>query len=253
MKRLITTLFLLGLPFWASAQRPDTTQVPAFFRGQITATNNGISLIPNFSLNRPAAFFDLSVGRGRLSFDPMFRFGLNGKPWTFVFWFRYKLFNHPKFTASVGGHPSFLFRDETLGTNGSSRQVTTVQRYFAWETTPTYHFNKKVGLGIYYLGAHGLTRDLTQYTHFVALRALFVGVPLGKHFNATVVPQVYYLQQDALAGTYWNAIVTLAKNDFPVAITTNLSQIIRSEIPSKSFLWNLGLVYNFNQVYHRVE
>jgi hypothetical protein len=106
MRKLIFTLpVLVGDPLAAQAQGTDTTRVPSFFQGQITATNNGISLIPKFSLNRPAVFLDLSMGLGRLSFDPMFRFGLNGKPWAFVFWFRYKRFAHPKFTASVGAHP----------------------------------------------------------------------------------------------------------------------------------------------------
>jgi hypothetical protein len=252
MKKLITTLFVISWPFWAGAQRPDTAQVPSFFRGQITATNNGISLIPNFSLNRPAVFFDLSMGRGRLSFDPMFRFGMDAKPWVFIFWFRYKLFVHPKFTASVGAHPSFLFQTQPSPSNGNA-QVTITQRFFAVETNPTYHVNRHLGVGLYYLGGHGLTPDLIQYTHFVALRALVSKVPLGKHFTGTAVPQVFYLNQDGRTGTYWNVVLELAKNRFPVTINANLSQIIRSEIVSKEFLWSVGLVYNFNQVYHRVK
>jgi len=40
--------------------------------------------------------FDLSMGK-RLSFDPMFRFSLEGKPWTFIFWFRYQVLNNDRF------------------------------------------------------------------------------------------------------------------------------------------------------------
>src|SRR5688572_15693209 len=81
--------FLLFAGCALTAQPIDSTKTPSFFRGQITATNNGISLVPNFSLGRPAALFDLSVGKGRFSFDPWLRFGLDTKPWVFIFWFRY--------------------------------------------------------------------------------------------------------------------------------------------------------------------
>jgi hypothetical protein len=253
MQKLVFTLLLLaGGPLVALAQGADTTQTPSFFRGQLTATNNGISLIPSFSLNRPAVFFDLSMGRGRLSFDPMFRFGMDGKPWAFVFWFRYKLFTHPKFTTSVGAHPSFLFQGQPPPSNGGA-QVMTTQRYFAVEATPTYHFSPHLGVGVYYLGGHGLTPDLIQYTHFVALRALATRVALGRHFNGTVVPQVFYLYQDGRDGTYWNVVLELAKNRLPVTVNVNLSQIIRSEIVGKEFLWSVGLVYNINQTYRRVD
>ncbi len=107
MKKTITFFSFLLFTLYSFAQTIDTTQTPSFFRGQITATNNGISLIPNFSLNKPAALFDLSIGKGRLSFDPMFRFGLDGKPWTLIFWFRYKVVDQRRFTLGIGAHPPF--------------------------------------------------------------------------------------------------------------------------------------------------
>ncbi len=103
------------------------------------------------------------------------------------------------------------------------------------------------------VGGHGLTPDLIQYTHFVALRALATKVPLGRHFSGTAVPQVFYLSQDGHTGTYWNVVLELAKNRFPVTVNANLSRTIRSEIVGKEFLWSVGLVYNINQTYRRVD
>jgi len=40
-----------------------------------------------FTLGKPAAIFDLSVGNERLAFEPQFRFSLEGKPWSFIFGF----------------------------------------------------------------------------------------------------------------------------------------------------------------------
>lgn len=253
MKKIIAISCFLLLSQCSFAQSKDSTQTPSFFKGQITATNNGISLVPNFSLNNPAALFDLSVGKGRLSFDPMFRFGLNAKPWVFVFWFRYKLITNKKFSMSVGAHPSYLFRNEPVTINGTTKDMMTTQRYFAWEATPTYHLNKKIGVGIYYLGSHGLTKDLIQYTHFVALRAIMSNIPLGKHFNLLFIPQVYYLKQDQVTGTYVNATLGLAKNNFPVSLSVIANQAVQSEIVGKGFLWSVGLVYNINKEYRRTK
>jgi hypothetical protein len=116
-------------------------------RGQITATNNGVSLIPAFSLGKPAVLFDMNIGKGRLSFDPMFRFGMNGKPWAFVFWWRYKFIQEKKFNLGLGAHPSVVFRDVSVTENGVARNFLAAQRYFAWEVSPTYLLAKNANLG----------------------------------------------------------------------------------------------------------
>ena len=80
----ISLFVLLSLTYVSFSQKNDSTNVPGHFGGAVTVTNNGISFIPNFSLGKPAAIFDLSIGR-RLSFEPQFRFALEGKPWSFLF------------------------------------------------------------------------------------------------------------------------------------------------------------------------
>ena len=171
MTKVVLQFCILLFAYVASAQYIDTVQTPRFFRGQITATNNGISLIPNFSLNRPAVMFDLSLGKGRLSFDPMIRFGMDGKPWTFVFWWRYKLIQNKKFNLGVGAHPSVVFREVSVLNNGITKDYLTAQRYFAWEVSPTYAVNKNLNFGLYYLGSKGLTKDIVQQTTFLAIRS----------------------------------------------------------------------------------
>ena len=156
MKKAAILLTLFFLHFFSYAQTIDTTQTPSFLRGQITATNNGVSLIPTFSLGKPAVLFDMNMGKGRLSFDPMIRFGMNGKPWAFVFWWRYKLVQQKKFTLGLGAHPSVVFRDISVVDNGVKKNYLSAQRYFAWETSPTYIINKNSSIGLYYLGSKGL-------------------------------------------------------------------------------------------------
>jgi hypothetical protein len=45
--------------------------------------------------------------------------------------------------------------------------------------TPTYFFNKNFGLGVYYLGSHGLDENITQYTHFVALKSILSNIKIS--------------------------------------------------------------------------
>jgi hypothetical protein len=246
---LRVTLFIMFLIIVNTlySQHTDSTQTTRFFRGQITATNNGISLIPNFSLNKPAAMFDLSIGKGRLSFDPMIRFSLNGKPWAFVFWWRYKLIQQQKFNLGIGAHPSVVFRDITVTDNGITRNYLSAQRYFAWEVSPVFTINKKLNAGLYYLGSKGLTKDLTQNTTFIALRSN-INIPLNK-FAASFTPQLYYLKMDDKDGMYTNLTFNFYKKKLPISFNAVISKSLKTEIPGKSFLWSVGFVYNINNTY----
>ena len=248
MKRAIFLLSILHLAYFSFAQSIDSIQTPSFFRGQITATNNGVSLIPSFSLGKPAMLFDLNIGKGRLSFDPMIRFGMNGKPWTFVFWWRYKLIQSKKFNLGLGAHPSVVFRDISIIDNGVTKTYLSAQRYFAWEASPTYVINKKINLGLYYLGSKGLTKDIVQNTTFLAVRSSIM-LPLSNKFTLGFVPQAYYLKMDDKDGTYVNATVNVYTKSFPISLNAIASKAIKSDIAGKDFLWSVGLVYNINNRY----
>jgi hypothetical protein len=87
----ITIMLLLPVFFnqIATAQKSDSTSLRLnSFGGAVTIQSKGISTIPNLTLGKPAAVFDMKVGR-KLTFEPQFRFALDGKPWAMVFWWRY--------------------------------------------------------------------------------------------------------------------------------------------------------------------
>ncbi len=246
-------LLLLLITSSTFAQNKDSTKTASFFTGQITATNNGISLIPSFSLGKPAVLFDLSIGKGKLSFDPMLRWGMNGKPWSFVFWWRYKIVNNEKFKISLGAHPSVVFRDVSVVNNGITKDYLTAQRFFAWEVAPSYFVNKKLGFAVSYLGATGLTKDLVKNTTFLAFRSIMPAIPLGKQYNLSFVPQVFYLKMDKLDGFYANSTIGISKKKFPISISSIMSKKIKSDIAGKDFLWNLQLNYNLNNRYFKIR
>lgn len=60
--KALMMLFLLVSLSLTNANAQDNQNNMNHFRGNISVTNNGLSLIPAFSLNRPAAIFELSLG-----------------------------------------------------------------------------------------------------------------------------------------------------------------------------------------------
>jgi hypothetical protein len=222
---------------------------PPHFGGAVTVTTKGISIIPNLTLGKPAAIFDMSVGR-KLSFEPQFRFSLEGKPWSFLFWWRYEMINTNKFLFKIGAHPAFAFKTVIDSTNGESHEIIRTQRYLAAELVPTYLITKNVGVGFYYLYSHGMEKDITQNTNYLALRVVFLNIKLSDKVYMRFNPQVYYLRLDENDGYYFNATMTLAMHNFPLSITSLINKTIETNIPiDENFLWNVSLVYTFNKKY----
>ncbi len=216
------------------------------FSGAITATNNGISLLPTFSLGKPAAIFDFSIKSKRWSFDPQLRFSLEGKPWSFIFWGRYKVVNNSNFKLSVGAHPAFAFKEETvLNLNGESKTVLNALRYTATEIAPNWNLNKNLSVGAYYLYSHGWDVGTTNNTHFVTLNSTISNVKLFPETFLKLQPQLYYLKMDSKDGYYFSSTITLSTPSIPFALSSIVNKAIDTTIPGKDFVWNVSLVYNY--------
>ena len=140
--------------------------------GSANVNTKGISLVPALTLGRPAAIFDVVVRKGRGSFEPQFRFALDGKPWSFLLWGRYRAVRGDRFQLTVGGHPAFSFRTTSAVVGGTSRDLIETRRYVAGEITPVFSMTRKVGLGGYYLYSHGLDVGAPPHTHLVAARSV---------------------------------------------------------------------------------
>jgi hypothetical protein len=250
----LVLLLLFGFTVQGFSQSEQNLPPNYHFRGNISANHNGISLIPSFSLGRPAFIFDLSIGGERMSFDPEIRFAMDGKPWSFIFWWRYRLVRSEKFKLRAGVHPSFVFRSlpqpNLNGTTGA-HEIFTVQRYFAGELAPSYNVTKNFRVGGYYLHALGLDPGLTKHTQFMALNSSITQVSVSEQFYLNVSPQVFYLKMGELDGFYTNASLAILRRAFPLALTTMASKSISTRIPSKDFIFNVGLVYTVNRDYVR--
>lgn len=241
--------FLLSIPCFTFSQGSDSTKVVSNFGGAVTVTNNGISFIPTFSLGKPAAIFDMTVGR-KLSFEPQFRFALEGKPWSFVFWWRYKLLKTNKVAVTLGAHPAIIFRTITDTTNGVSQEIIRAQRNAAAEISPNYYLTKDISIGTYYLYGHSFEKDVIRNVHYLTLNANFSNIRLPYKFYLKFNPQVYYLRMDEQDGFYFSTVITLANRKIPLSISTLMNKIIQTNITaSDNFVWNVSLIYSFNKKY----
>ena len=110
--RSLKAIFILTFFLASFIQAQDgSNNKELVFSGKINLTNNGFSFIPLFSLGKPATTVNLSVGGKRLSFDPQFRFDLDGmRPWSFLFIWHYKLIKKERFQLRLGSYfPAYAF------------------------------------------------------------------------------------------------------------------------------------------------
>ena len=243
---LLVVLFICN-GLHSFAQKADSTKPTKHFSGTASITNNGIALVPNFSLEKPAVLFIMSLGGERFSFDPDIRFGLDGKPWTMLFWARYKLITQSKFRLHTGAHLGMNFRNTLISINNIPSENSIARRYLAAELAPNYYFTKNISAGAYYLYSRGLDDGTTKNTHFLTLNANFSHLTLTKDFYLRFNPQVFYLYQDGREGYFATGLVALAKNNFPLSLSYLVNKRISGIILSKDFINSFSLIYSFNR------
>lgn len=238
------------LSFYCSAQKADSSKTVYHFSGTVNVTNNGISLVPTFSLGKPAVLALMSLGGKRFSFDPDIRFSWDGKPWTFLLWGRYKIFTTGKFRMNTGAHLGLNYRNTDIIINIVPSQNMIVRRYLAAELTPSYSVTKNISIGSYYLYSRGIDAGTIKNTHFITINANFSTIPLTSNFYLRAVPQLYGLYQDKKRGYYVTSAFILARKSFPWSVQSIINKELHSNITgSKNFNWNISLAYSFNKNY----
>jgi hypothetical protein len=238
---------------FSQAQTADSTkQETGFFSGAATLTTKGLSTFPNLTLGKPAAILDLSMGGNKFRFEPIFRFSLEGKPWSFILWCRYELMNSHKFQFKIGAHPAYSFKTVTVTQDGTTKEILRAQQYLAGELSPVFKVAKNVSLGPYYIYAHGLEKDIVQNSNFVSFRLNFSNINLSEKYFMRLMAQTYYLKLDEDDGFYVNTTFSLNRRNFPFSVSSTINQTFQSDIPGDDFLWNINLTYSFNTLYKKI-
>jgi hypothetical protein len=230
----------------ARAQAASEATRPVDVFGNVNVTSKGISLVPALTLGRPAAIFDLGVRKGRLSFEPQLRFALDGTPWSFLLWGRYRAVSGERFRLIVGGHPAFSFKTTSVEVDGRTQDRIEVRRYLAIDATPSWRLASHATVGGYYLYSNGFDPGAAKHTQMVAARASISNVRLFGPFVLQATPQIYYLRTSGQQGTYVGANASWGRRGSSWSIGTIVNQPIRSDVVGgKTFLWNVSANYAF--------
>jgi len=249
--KLIFPLLFISISHTLSAQENDSTAAKInSFGGAVTIQSKGISTIPNLTLGKPAAVFDMKLGR-KLTFEPQFRFSLDGKPWAMVFWWRYYGSLGNKLKVTLHTNYSFSYKNITSYTSsGASQEIIRTTRYLVGAIAPTYQANKYIGIGMYLFYNRGIEKFITRNTWMVSFRPSISNIPITKNIAARLNPEIYYLKMDDNDGVYLNTGFLISKNNFPFSVSGLINKPLKSNIPSEyDLLWNVGLSYTFNKKY----
>lgn len=218
------------------------------FNGAVTVQSKGISTIPNLTLGKPAIIFDMKMGR-KLTFEPQFRFSLEGKPWAMVFWWRYYGALGDKFTLTFHANHSLSYKPIISYTStGESQEIIRTTRYLVGAVTPNYQVNKYIGIGAYVFYNRGIEKFIARNTWMFSFRPGFSNIPVTKNISARFSPEVYLLKMDDQKGWFFNSTLSVSKKGFPVSVSALINKTLKSDIPSEySSLWNAGISYSFNR------
>jgi hypothetical protein len=246
------TILILSLSFifqTTFGKDLDSTLKTINFRGAANITNNGFSFIPAFSLGKPAAVFNFNINGGkRFSFEPEFRFALkDGRPWSFIFIWRYKLINQKRFQATFGTHfPAVPFRVLAYQIVPDVKNTLAVSRVIPVEFTPTFIINKNNSISLFCLYAKGVSDDATNHTALVSLRAIS-NISITKNLSFRINPQLFYLKLDAKDGCYFASNFTLLSKKTPFYLTSTINKPLKTDIAGKSLDWNISLGYSLDR------
>ena len=253
--RSLKAIFILTFFLASFIQAQDgSNNEELVFSGKINLTNNGFSFIPLFSLGKPATTVNLSVGGKRLSFDPQFRFDLDGmRPWSFLFIWHYKLIKKERFQLRLGSYfPAYAFTKLDYSRNLRSVEILTPQRFFIWTTNFNYVINKKISIALFYLNGKGLEKvDQTKQGNFISIRTYVQNIKLSKSFSLSFNPEVYFLKIDSNQGYYVAQTFAIKHSKLPFSISTTMNKSINSSINAKPFDWNIGFNYNFKSSFQK--
>ncbi|HBC79909.1 MAG TPA: hypothetical protein DEO60_15925 [Bacteroidales bacterium] len=252
--KLLLAFLIVCLSYTVSAQKKDSTIARInSFGGAVTIQSKGISTIPNLTLGKPAAVFDMKLGR-KLTFEPQFRFALTGKPWAMVFWWRYNHAIDGKLRMILSTNYSFSYKTITVESSGDPQEIIRTTRYLVGAIEPIYQLSKHIDIGMYLFFNYGIEKFISRNTWMVSFRPGFSNILFTKNITARINPEIYYLKMDNNDGVYLNARFSISKKNFPLSVSGLINKPVNSNIISEyDFLWNVGLSYTFNKQYMEVR
>lgn len=252
MKVLIN--YLLFVFLICSITTYGQSQDSITFNAAIGLTNNGISNVPNFSLNKPALTSYFNISKGRLSFDPQIHVSTQFKPWQNSYWFHYKLVDHANFKLRAGTGLTFSFDYSSIIDKGVRKSLITGNSYFNVDLSANYIVNKHLTISPLYIHGKGREKSAAGYLHFISLATNIQNINLGTKSKAAITPQIYHVLLDGLNGDFFSTSVAILNNQSPFSISAMINTPIghANTLPadfvwSASLNWNIGKSFYYNK------
>ena len=194
------------------------------------------------SLGKPAAVLSLAVGKKHIFFEPELRWRINGNPWSYIFWLRYRPKRTEHFSWHIGAHPSYVMRENDFTVNGQNTKRWVAQRNVAGEIVPVWHFSPKFSLALQVLASKGLdTAYGNQKSFYASLQPRFPNLPLFKDYYLGFFPQLFHLELDGKDGIYYSHLLSINKKSLPFYLTSVFTYKLKSTIAGDNIVWNVGL------------
>jgi len=242
----LTFLLVVTIATSSFAQNQDSIQVA----GQIGITNNGISTVPNFSLNKPAITTEFNFIKGRFSFDPMILFSAEMKPWQTAYRVHYLLVDKPKFKLSPGAGIAYSYNIADVVESGEPKSIIKGNSYYNLELAANYTVNKYLSLSSFYMYGKGREQSGAGFLHYESLGANIQTPNFSGNYFINLSPQVYYLLLNQSHGFFYAVAASINNRKSPIS----LSGMVNAPLGSKntmdgSFVWSLSLSYAFNKTF----
>lgn len=248
IKKMVLNFCVLLVSVNAFSQvHKDSSRSMFQFSGTISLTNNGISPIPAFSLEKPAILGFLSLRKNRFSYDPEMAFSLKGIPWFINNSFRYRLIEKKRFQFRTGLIWGLGFSYPKVMENGVSRTNARAERFFWLELVPRFEISEKVAISsTTYLG-YNFEQGSVKNINFISLVGNITNIKLHKYIYSSFYPQVFYLNFDNITdGLFLSVLWGLGHSKLPLFLSMQINQTLSTTIsPDPGFKWNVSASYTF--------
>lgn len=252
---LFLSIFMKGEVTDSLSTPPDTVLHPWTANHTFNATSNGISIVPAFSLGRPALIYTSSYGNGTFRLEPEIRMSYDGEPWSTLLWGRYILPKTRGWQFTTAAHYALLFSPEEDLINGTLTRSYRANRYLGFQATASHELGKSFKINAFSLLARGWFKGASP--HLVQLHALSLSTPdlPAGQLKLNVRPQLYVLNFAGPIGLFYSANYSLKMAKSKWSIDGMISQplVKEADLTVANVVWNVGLSYNISHTHQRLE
>lgn len=203
--------------------------------------------IPAFSLGKPAILSNLSLKKKKFSYDPEMAFSVEGVPWFFNNFFRYKLIEKTKFQFRTGLSWAISYSYPEVIQSDVKRTIAKAERFLWLELVPGYKISEKLAVSSITFSGYNFEPSSVKPINCLSIIGNITKVKLTESIYCNIFPQLFYLNLDGHRdGFFVSGILGIGHNKFPLFLSTQINKTLTTTIsPDPGFKQNISLSYSF--------